>query len=516
MLADYRPKTVPHPWQATALAHSTDAVDCFATAPYVGFFFDPRMGKTKAALDRTAILYHANEIDALLVVASPNGIHRNWIWDEIPAHLPDDVPRTCLIWQSGKHKQVGYGAEMRALLATKGLAVLAVNAEALRTPALREYLGKFLRKRRVHFVADECSFWARNIGSSMKTALAIKNHAPYRTLLDGTPEGESPLDYYAQMALLSKDILGYSSRELFNAHFAEWEERVNYTTGYGFKVVKQYRHLDELKRKVSLYTYRAHRPDSWPKPTYERMEFDLSPQQRVIYDRLRDEYEVELAGEDQKRIVAHVLTRYLRLQQIGSGFLPGVSSGAVCEGCRGEGCDDCGYLGVVVQTSHLKYIDDHNPRLNALSTLLKKGGGPFIVWARFHFDVDEILGLAKTLGLRPVQFDGRLSEEARIQGRVDYQEGRADLLVGTPTTGGRGQPMHRVATMIYYTNDYSRLVREQSECRGDHPVRTTNLRIVDLVARDTVDEDIQHAHRTKARLADLISDRKKGGGRWLR
>jgi Mesyanzhinovviridae DNA helicase len=512
---DYRPKTPYFPWQEAALRHSTASVPSFATAPYVGFFFDPRMGKTKAALDRTAILYHQGEVDALLVVASPNGIHRNWVNEEIPLHLPDDVPRQCLIWQSGKHKQVGYALEMRALLAFEGLAVLATNAEALHTPALREYLGKFVRRRRVHFVADEVSHWGRNIGSSMKTANSIKSHAPYRTLLDGTPEGESPLDYYAEMGLLSKDIFGFKERSLFNAYFAEWEERENRRTGGTFRVVKKYRHLDELKAKVQLYTYRAFRPDDWLKPTNEVVGFNLTFEQRQVYDRLREQYEIELAGED-RRIVAHVLTRYLRLQQIASNYLPGQTTSSVCDGCLGEGCDRCSFLGVTVETSALRRIGAANPRLDALRSIIQGEGGPFIVWTRFHFDVDEVLSLARRLRLRPVRFDGTVPEEERIAGRRAFQEGTSQLLVGTPTTGGRGQPMHRVGTMVYYSNDYSRLTREQSECRGDHPMRTNAMHIVDLVARDTVDESIQAAHRAKRRLADLIMDRRGSEGRWLR
>jgi hypothetical protein len=513
-LVDYVPKTPPYPWQEAALRHSTDAVKCFAVAPYVGFLFDPRMGKSKAAIDRTALLYYQGKIDALLVVASPNGIHRTWVQEQIPEHLPDDILRTCLVWQAGKHKQVGYGAEMAYLLGCKGLAVLAVNAESLNTESLRKYLGKFVRQRRVHAVFDETSHWARNVGGAMRTANSIKTHAPYRTLLDGTPEGERPLDYYAQMGLLSKDIFGFSQRSEFNAHFAEWAERENRQTGGIFKVVTKYRHLDELKHKVSLYTCRVTRPNDWPEPSQEQVSFTLDHEHRRVYDRLRNEYEMELAGEDM-RVVSHVLTRYLRLQQIASGYLPGTTSGSVCGNCLGDGCDRCDFLGVVVETSPQRRIGVSNPRLDALKELLHTSEGPFIVWCRFRFDVDEVLSLATKLRLRPVRFDGTVPDDERIANRRSFQQGNSDLLVGTPTTGGRGQPMHAVSTMIYYSNDYSRLTREQSTCRGDHPGRNRPLRIVDLVARDTVDEDILAAHRAKRRLADMITDR-KGSGQWLR
>jgi hypothetical protein len=45
-------------------------------------------GKTKVIIDNAAYLYAQDKITALVVVA-PNGVHRNWLRKEIPAHMPD-------------------------------------------------------------------------------------------------------------------------------------------------------------------------------------------------------------------------------------------------------------------------------------------------------------------------------------------------------------------------------------------------------------------------------------------
>ena len=519
MISDYRPRTAPYSWQLAALEYSTPRMPLLATAPYCGVFLDPRMGKSKVALDRTALLYRRGAIDALLIIAAPKGVHRAWVVDEVPTHLSEEVPRLCLIWEAGKHAQLEYGKRMEELLTFDGLAVLSVNWEALQTDQGRAYLRRFFAARRaVHFVGDETSLWARNVGKRMKTAQAAAQRCPYRTILDGTPEGESPLDYYAQLSLLSKDVLGHSTRTAFNAHYAEWEDRINGSTGARFQVVKRYRNLDELSSRLRQHCFRATwadwRPDG-PQRVYQKVYFQLSDQQRAAYDRLRDDYELELAGGD-RVVVSHVLTRYLRLQQVTSGNLPPRRGAAVCPACDGEGCERCDGLGLAVVEEPAGRIPGPRPRLEALRGVLsQRGEGPFVVWARFTRDVDDALELVRAMGLSAVRFDGLVPEPERLAARAAFQEGRAEVLVGKPVVGGRGVPLHRANTLVYYSNDYSRLTREQSELRGIHPSRTRALGIVDLLAEDTVDEDIVATHRAKQRLADLVMDRGRSG-RWLR
>ena len=57
-----------------------------------GLFWEQGTGKTKPIIDTTAQLYRDSKIDALLVIA-PNGVHANWVSDEIPTPLDPEVPR---------------------------------------------------------------------------------------------------------------------------------------------------------------------------------------------------------------------------------------------------------------------------------------------------------------------------------------------------------------------------------------------------------------------------------------
>lgn len=48
-------------------------------------------GKTKVIIDTAAYLYGKGEIDCFVIIAWPNGVHRNWIDTE----LDEDMPNWC-------------------------------------------------------------------------------------------------------------------------------------------------------------------------------------------------------------------------------------------------------------------------------------------------------------------------------------------------------------------------------------------------------------------------------------
>ena len=55
-------------------------------------FWEQGTGKSKLIIDTACWLWSRGLIDAVLVVA-PNGVHRNWVENEIPDHVPDEIAK---------------------------------------------------------------------------------------------------------------------------------------------------------------------------------------------------------------------------------------------------------------------------------------------------------------------------------------------------------------------------------------------------------------------------------------
>lgn len=521
---DYVPKTEPWKHQLEAFLKSADLRS-------FGYLHEQRCGKTKPCIDKTAYQFELGSIDALVVVALPSGVHRNWITDEIPAHLPDRIPRMCVAWdarRAGLKKVKGrwvprnktYAETLERLLAFPGLSVLTLNGEAVDTRGFDEYMKRFLKARRIHLVGDESTLLMKRMMNKMAVALRAYGRHPsviFRTIMDGTPMGEGPFDLFPQFYFLDKSILGFDSGLAFRNHFGEWHRETNHDTGIEYPVLDDYKNLDELFNLIAPNSHRVTRAEAFPNMPAQvvtPLRFDLSDEQVRVYNRLAEEYEADLRNG---RVVTapQVLTRYMRLQQVASNFWPPEKVAQLCATCSGEGCESCDGLGAVMTKTDLLPIDPKkNSRLDVLRDQLTRTRDPFIVWARFTKDVDDCIELCDAMGIRAVRYDGMCSSDEKAASKLAFQQGTSDALVGKPTSGGRGLTLKRARTVYNYSGYYSLLVYLQGNDRGEDVTRDVakghlGTSIVNLIANGSIDEEIDEAHLRKERLADLVLRRPK-------
>lgn len=488
----------PYDHQRRALRKS-----CNATA--FALFMEQRTGKSKVTLDTAAWLYHCGRIDCLLVIA-PNGVHRNWITDEVPKHLHPNVNARTLLWRSNRPQTRTLEREIAEILAHRGLAVVAVNVEAIITPRAKALIRKLVDARRCLTIVDE-SDCIKTPGAKRAPFLrTISRLSPYRRILTGTPAPEgNPFDLYNQLRFLDWQILGFSTATEFRNYYAEFEDKVNHSTGQAYRVVKAYRHLEEMTQRLEPHSFRVTRAECFdlPPKTYQKRYVQLTAAQRQVYDDLRESYVTELRGQPYS--VPHALTRLLRLQQVASNYLPLPPTVAVCEACQGEGCDACDG-GFTITAAEPQRIDGRNPRLEALAAELDAlGDERTVIWARFRHDLDDVCGLLRSRGDSFARYDGTVTGRARADGLTAFQAGQRRHLVGQAAAGGRGLDMSAATTTIYYSHEHRLLLRLQSEDRMVSGSDPRPKSVIDLVAEDTVDDKMLAAFREKKSLADLIT-----------
>jgi SNF2 family DNA or RNA helicase len=178
--------------------------------------------------------------------------------------------------------------------------------------------------------------------------------------------------------------------------------------------------------------------------------------------------------EDDSVTVAHKMTLLLRLQQVLSGFLPSDNEDAMI---------------------HLFAKPEDNPRVKALLTMLEsleEEEEQAIIWCRF---VPEILLLEKVLGDKCFTMYGATKNRESIKDR--FMAGERPYIVANVAVGGTGLDYSGLYTMIYYSNDFNFINRDQSEARPLHVGQTRSLLVVDIEAEDTVDQQIVSAMNNK-------------------
>jgi SNF2 family DNA or RNA helicase len=453
-----------------------------------GILWEQGCGKTKLAIDTACYLYEQGKIDAVLVVA-PSGVHRNWLTDELPQHMPTRFRGKVKaeVWESSKAKNKGSIADMKNLLAYPGFSWLFVSYDGFMTDTGRKYMAKFLEKRKCFYVLDEAHSIKSPSAKRTKTIVASGKYAPYTRILTGTPIAKGPFDIYAQIKFLNENFwrkYGLSNFQVFKFHFGEWFTRSDSikSTGRdpGFDRLLNYKNIEQLQKIIETICSRVTKETAGlnlPPKLYSRRLFDLTPTQRRLYNDLKSE---AVAVMDNGGIIDGNLavTRLLRLQQI-----------------------ICGY----VQTDDeepITLLEGKNPRLDALSELVDEIFHPAIIWARFTKDIDQIMDL---LGDRAVRYDGTISSEQAAENKRRFQEGEVQFFVATPQKGGTGLTLTQAKTVIFYSNSFKLIDRLQAEDRAHRIGQDVAVSYVDIVCKGTIDEHIVKSLREKFDIATQIT-----------
>jgi len=474
---------------ATALTFKTDPLEHQATEWMIskdrevrGILWEQGTGKTKLILDTAAHLWRAQKADGLLVLA-PNGVQVNWATDEIPAHMPEDVPIKVHVYQSKRALTKWHKQACEEVLAYRGFPIVTMSYDAFMTKKGRQFAEKFLHERNTFYVLDESQRIKSPKAKRTISVVASGRRATYKRILSGTPITNSPFDIYSQMKFLDERFWkdrGFGDFFAFKTFFGVWVTRVaneGRSNERRFPDLVEYKNLEILSDTVAEHTTRVLKEDvlDLPPKLYTKRYFDLSSQQRKIYeDLIRDFMTFLDSGE---LITAPlVITRLLRLQQL-----------------------TCGY---VVDDKHKLQRLPENPRLKLLLDTLTDVDGSAIIWARFREDINQICA---ELGAHAVRFDGKVNDRERQIARNRFQDGDVRFFVGNPAAAGVGLTLHRAKTVIYYSNSFNFEHRLQSEDRAHRIGQTNSVLYIDLCGINTVDSHIIDSLREKRTLASTIT-----------
>lgn len=477
---DYIWKTDPYNHQREVFLRSR-SLDEFA------LLMDMGTGKTKVTLDTAAYNYQHGKINFLIVIA-PNGVHRNWVYREIPVHLPNWTNYRSAVWASYMRKKETQEVEDLFDLEFTGLRVITLNIEAFKdstTCKAAKIVRKICNGFKVMMVIDESSKIKTPGAKRTKALIVLGKHAVIRRILTGTPVTNSPLDIFSQFRFLG-NALGFDNFYSFKHYFAEWEQEKNWKTGQRYEVCMGFRNLDELTSIIDEHGYRITKEEclDLPDKIYQTRFVELSVEQRKAYNNIADRSLIELeSGEELS--VANVLTRALRLQQIVGGFLP------------------------KEEFAPAMAIEEKNGRIDCLMDVLEESDGKIIIWARFRAELAAIEdAIRKEYGKESaVSYHGGVDKDDRDINMDTFQDPNSGVrfFIGQQHSGGYGLTLHAATTVIYFSNDFSLEARLQSEDRAHRIGQHHPVLYIDLECLGTIDTKIIHALRDKKSLADLIT-----------
>lgn len=475
-------------YRTQPFAHQRELFERTALEANYGLFWEQGTGKTKAVIDTSAHLFELGQIDTLLVLA-PNGVHRNWITDEVPVHMPKRLaPQIRMgFWESSKSSTLRHEQMARGLVQHKGFMLVAMNYDAMMTKKGVDFLSEVVRKRKVLLVFDESHYLKTPGAKRTKRAIALARHAKFRRILTGTPIANSPFDAYSQLKCLDETFwkaFGFGAFTDFKTHFGIFVKGHNGQQGRDFEQCVGYKNLDQLRDFIAPVTSRVTKDEvlDLPPKLFQKRYFDMSPEQVRVYKEIKqDAIALLTSGETVTAPLA--ITQLLRLQQVTCGYVPTDEGG------------------------EFETFGGANPRLDLLCEVCDTLPHAAIIWARFRRDIDLIM---EQLGDQAVRYDGNTSDSERAEAKARFQVGKAKFFVGNPAAGATGLTLTAARYVIYYSNSFKLTDRLQSEDRAHRIGQEHPVTYIDITAPGTVDDKIVMALRSKMDIAsELTGDKLK-------
>jgi SNF2 family DNA or RNA helicase len=312
----------------------------------------------------------------------------------------------------------------------------------------------FLLFRWDALVIDE-SFITNPRAKVTKYFLNFSSHTPVRILLSGTPDPESDLQYYPQLSFLFPGVFGVKNF---------WEYRSKYCipdyAGYNWKLTNKGKYALGKVLAEKCFVLTCKDVNLYPSPQYIKRAIYLSNPK--IYSEAEKH-----CLDDLDNILKYAGQKWNYLRRL-------------CSQSEKE--------------EELLYL------LNG--ELRKK---QVVIWCVY---IEEILRLSKLLKCPCIY--GSVSQGKRYMLRHNFNAGKYRLIVVQPDTVKFGSDFSAADTEIYFSTPQSLMSRKQSEKRIINLKRKYPVLIIDLIAKNTIEEDILESLRYKENRKEQIERIRRG------
>jgi hypothetical protein len=434
----------------TKREHQQKEFDGHKDSKLRALFWYMRAGKTKAAIDWLQHNYTQNRIKWAVVLA-PNGVHENWVVQELPKHMT--VPYTAIAFHNDLKKHQWFNIKInRELLDGKDdLKIFCIPKSALSSPfskrrvdgtrddsliysVIKELIKIYDKSKSTKtgaLIVDESHNFGEVKALTALNAAKMSEWMEYKMILSGTPIHEGLYKAYLQFKILSPDILGAKTYESFKEKFVIEEmvgkSRLDKVTQQVKRIVHPkivgYKNESVLHDLVSPYTSVVTRQDIGlceRECIYRKGR--MSTVTLAFYNKLVKDKMLEGIYLDNEVINQ-------KLSQISSGFIYIDTLGG--------------------RKTHVIEKPKDNIRFQMLENDIDKEQKT-IVWVLYQYEVEAVTKyINEVLEIEAISFTG--SNEERLKKKNRFLNVKScKVLVSQPKRLQEGHDLSKADTMIWF------------------------------------------------------------------
>lgn len=494
--AHYKYKTEPFPYQKVGVEKGYGK-HAFA------LYMDMGTGKSKVITDLVAAMVLDGKVNSVLLVCKLT-LLGNWI-EQLNTHCP--IPFSHRVHSNDLRGFVNWMHDTK----DKDLRIYMIGTESLSAGLGHQFAEKFLlMSPKAATVVDEAHMISNHKAKRTERVIGFGRMCDYRMVATGTPISSGPMNLFAQFEFLDPNIIGIGDFYAFRNRYAIMGGPMVEIRGRKQAVqIVGYQNLQELIGLVEPHVYQVRKSDvlvDLPAKRYTVRRFQLTKEQTEFYKKVTKE-KYEFDGKD--ITLKNVLEVMLRQQQICGGFIADKTAEQRWHGKTEE------WLTHEKVTMHPIVPYDKNPKIAELLDILDENArAPTIIWSRYKPEQAAIMSVLRARGDRCALIDGDVSPEERTKIANEFQTGGIDYLVSSQQVGGVGLTLTRASVVVFFSNTFSYVDRDQAEDRAHRIGQKNSVLYVDLVAEGTLEEKaILPSIREKRDVADYVRDQINNDGR---
>jgi len=424
------------------------------------------LGKTKQVIDIAVAKKLIRGYKHCLIICGVNGLKWNWK-SEISTHS-DEKAHILGAKINSKGKEV-VGSSKDKLADLNNLPdsyFIITNIESLRDTDILNKIKELTQTGQIEMVVIDEIHKCKNPASQQgKAILQIK--AETKIAMTGTPLMNSPLDLFIVLKWLE-----------FEKHsFYQFKKHYCVMGGYGGYEVVGYRNLGELQSNLESLMLRRLKKDALdlPDKLYSIEYVEMSAKQTKIYNEIKQEIKQQI---DKIKISNNPLAQLIRLRQA-TGFT-GILSSQIKESAK---------------------LD----RLEEIVEELVDNGEKAIIFSNWTEMTNITYERLKRFN--PAIITGETKDRKEQQEKF-MRDPDCKIIIGTIGAMGTGLTLTAASTVIFLDSPWNRANKEQAEDRAHRIGTKSNINIITLVCKDTIDERIEELINKKGVMADALVDGK--------
>lgn len=424
------------------------------------------LGKTKQVIDIAVAKKLTKKYKHCLIICGVNGLKWNW-QAEIGVHSNESSWILGTRYNGKGKAKVGSSKDKLADLNNlPDSYFLITNVESLRDKGICEKVKELCDKGTIGMVAIDEIHKCKNPASQQGKAI-LKILPETRIAMTGTPLMNTPLDLFIVLKWLG-----------FEKHsFYQFKKHYCIMGGYGGYEVVGYKNLGELQENLDSLILRRLKKDvlDLPDKIYTTEYVEMSKAQTTIYNEVKAEIKEQI---DKIKISNNPLAQLIRLRQA------------------------TGFTGILsTKTKESAKLD----RLEEIVEELVENNEKCIIFSNWTDMTTPTYERLKRFN--PALITGETKDRVAEQDRF-MNDDRCKCIIGTIGAMGTGLTLTAATTVIFLDSPWNRANKEQAEDRAHRIGTKSNVNIITIVCKDTIDERIEELVHKKGAMADALVDGK--------